>query len=147
MPADESKAAADEAFISSLNERIVAASRDEADRPVAGQSPGSSTSSSTTSFDEVGDDELANALSAASQRFAGLGEDAMPTMTPVSPLSGALELGRLSLPDHTQPERASKAQGVACSVVAESLLGAFECNTTRCLVNHFLKLPHKALQS
>ena len=81
--ADESKAAADEAFIASLNDRIVAASRDEADRP-------SSVGSSTPSFDDAGDDELASALSA---RIADLGEGlevgSAPAALPVAALSGA----------------------------------------------------------
>ena len=82
---DESKAAADEAFIVSLNDRIVAASRDEADRP--GPSSGGT---STPSFDDAGDDELASALSA---RIANLGEGlevgSAPAARPVAALSGA----------------------------------------------------------
>ena len=83
--ADESKAAADEAFIASLNDRIVAASRDEADRPGL-----FSGGTSTPSFDDAGDDELASALSA---RIADLGEGleagSAPAARPVAALSGA----------------------------------------------------------
>ena len=83
--ADKSKAAADEAFIASLNDRIVAASRDEADRPGL-----SSGGTSTPSFDDADDDELASALSA---RVADLGEGlevgSAPAARPVAALSGA----------------------------------------------------------